>query len=160
MQSSGSSPWLRMFYLVTKSVAVAAFSFIFAVLAYRGVKKPPSPSVNDGPTDVFARMGLTPGRQLLIYYIGGSGCRSCGSSEISAVLQRLRSASSGSSFAQFAAVRLIAAAINTDKALGLSYLAALPESIFDEIAVGGGWQSCSHRSSTTPPDPAAIVHRR
>lgn len=124
-------------YMFAQAVVVACLGFIAATLGRRMMVEIDSSSMEPMAA---GRSSLESGSQLWIYFMGGSGCASCRSPEIKSALLQLRRALDASPPDGFSRVHIIGTAINTSQTMGLEYLSALGDSLFDEVSAGGGWQ--------------------
>src|ERR1039458_6633552 len=134
---------LRLFSLL---LIVACGSFTLAFFARRrqldaSTVKPLISTAGEIPDSVrLASLGLFPGRQLVAYVLGGSGCGSCRKPGMKTAFASLRSTLQANHSREFRSFKIIGVAIDELPA-GMAYLSGIGLQSFDEISTGEGWQN-------------------
>lgn len=132
--------------LISLLLIVACGSFTIAFFGRRrqldtSTVRHPVAAAGDIPDSVrLASFGLFPGRQLVAYVLGGSGCGSCRKPGMRAAFASLRSALQANHSHEFQSFKIIGVAVDELPA-GIAYLSGLGLQNFDEISTGEGWQN-------------------
>ena len=92
-------------------------------------------------SQLLARRGMAPGRQLVLYYFGGAGCGPCSSRDVLRAISMLRETLRTTYGSYYAATALVGVAIDKDVASGLAYLEKFDSGTFDEISTGRSWMN-------------------